>query len=164
MSDTMAAKFTSRTKWREKLERGEAKVVPIPPKWEKRFGKGKIVIPTPLEVDALIRKVRKGRVATRTQLREYLAREHGAKTTCPLCTGIFIRIVAEAAEEARQEGRKRITPYWRIVAPDGSLNEKIPGGAKDQARRLREEGHKITPSRGKKPPKVANFEGRLAKL
>ena len=160
----MAAKFSSKTPWKEKLERGEAKVGPIPPKWEKRFGKGQLLVPAPRDVDRALRGVRKGKLVTRTQLRDFLAREHDADVTCPLCTGIFIRIAAEAAEEARREGKKRITPYWRVVADDGSLNEKVPGGAKAHAKRLREEGHRVGAGKGRKPPKVLEFESKLQQL
>src|SRR5216684_4136831 len=41
--DDMPSKFTSRTTWREKLERvQEPKVVDIPPKMQVRFGTGKM--------------------------------------------------------------------------------------------------------------------------
>ena len=42
-----------------------------------------------------------------------LAHWHNADVTCPLVTGIFLRIVAEAAEEERLAGKSAITPYWR---------------------------------------------------
>jgi len=67
-----------------------------------------------------------------------------------------------AAEEDHQNGKKRITPYWRVVKNDGSLNPKFPGGVKEQAARLKEEGHKIISGKGKKPPKVQDFEKSLA--
>jgi len=112
----------------------------------------------------VIRTVRKGKLVTRSQILDLLAEEQGADMTCPLCTGIFIRITAEAAEEVREEGKKRVTPYWRVVADDGSLNEKIPGGSDGRADRLREEGHEIGAKKGKKPPKVVEFESKLQKL
>lgn len=46
----------TRTTWREKLEKEqEPKIVNIPPKMAKRFGTGRMLIPRPLDVDALIR-------------------------------------------------------------------------------------------------------------
>ncbi|MBA7663675.1 hypothetical protein ES703_71722 [subsurface metagenome] len=77
---------------------------------------------------------------------------------CPLTTGIFANIAARAAEEAAAEGRKDITPYWRTLKSRGELNEKYPGGVETQAAHLREEGHTIEPGKGKKPPKVKEFE------
>jgi hypothetical protein len=121
-------------------------------------------IAKPLEVDALIRLTKKGMLITVAEIRAKLARDHNADTTCPLTTGIFVRIAAETAEEDLQNGKKRITPYWRVVKDDGSLNEKFPGGAKAQSRRLKEEGHSITPAKGKQPPKVRDFERSLLRF
>ena len=160
----MGSKFKSRTSWREKLEKhpeGLPKVIKGPKKWEKRFGGRRVLVPTPLLVDGLIRKVRKGKLVTVKQIREHLAKDFKADSTCPLTTGIFIRIAAETAEEDSQLGKKRITPYWRVLKKDGSLNPKFPGGVKAQTARLREEGHTIITGKGKKPPKVQDFEKAL---
>lgn len=163
----MAAKFSSRTPWRVKLEKPSVdlpKIVRVPSKWRKRFGSGTMVIAHPLDVDALVRQVRKGSVVTQTQLRQRLARKYRADHTCPLTTGIFVRIVSEVAEEDRRAGNKNITPYWRVLRDDGSLNEKFPGGPAAQARRLRAEGFAIAPGKGRKPPRVKEFEKSLARL
>ncbi len=153
--------------WREKLEEQSKKlpkIVSIPKKMEKRFGKGKMLIPKPLDVDALIRKVKKGKLVAQEQIREKLARDFKVNVTCPITTGIFLRIAAEAAEEDRELGKKEITPYWRVVKSDGSLNEKFPGGVEAQARSLKKEGHNILLGKGKKPPKVKDFKKYLIKL
>jgi alkylated DNA nucleotide flippase Atl1 len=75
--------------------------------------------------------------------------------------GIFLRIISEAAEEDHGNGKKRITPYWRVIKDDGSLNPKIAGGVEAQTARLQEEGHAILPGKGKKPPRVSDFERAL---
>jgi hypothetical protein len=158
----MAVKFTSRVAWRQKLERQqEPKIVNIPPRMQKRFGKGRMVIPKPLDVDALIRCVPKGKLVTLLELREELARRSKVDVACPLCTGIFVRIAAEAAAEDREAGRKTVTPYWRVVSSEGLLNPKFPGGLSSQRRLLSSEGHKVVKSIGKKPPAVEHFEGAL---
>lgn len=123
-----------------------------------------MLIPRALDVDSLIRRVRRGRLVTQTQIRERLAQYFNADTTCPLCTGIFVRIAAEVAEEDRRAGKKQFTPYWRVVRDDGSLNEKFPGGPAAQARRLRAEGFAIAPGKGRKPPRVKEFEKSLTRL
>ena len=130
----------------------------------KRFGRGKMLIPKPLDVDALIRKTGKGSLITTSEIRARLARDNKVNVTCPLTTGMFIRIAAEAAEEDLRNGKKRVTPYWRVVRDDGSLIEKLPGGVKAQAERLEDEGHMIEPGRGKKPPRVREFEKQLMRL
>lgn len=159
--------MSKRKSWREKLEnpsKGLPKVVDITPKTQKRFGKGKMFIATPLMIDSLVRKVAKGKLITQEQIREKLAKDARASVTCPITTGIFLRIAAEVAEENRAEGKKEITPYWRVLRPDGSLNEKYPGGVKAQAKYLRMEGYRIEPGKGKKPPKVKDFEKYLQSL
>ncbi|CAG0983834.1 hypothetical protein PHYC_01913 [Phycisphaerales bacterium] len=149
--------------WRDKRDRehpSHGKIVAIPDRMQKTFGRGTMLIPSPRAVDEIARTVRKGRVLTLGSLRAALAARAGADSACPLTTGIFVRIVAEAAEEDRREGLKRITPYWRIVRDDGSLIEKFPGGASAQARRLRGEGVRMTTSRPGASPKVANGTSR----
>jgi hypothetical protein len=133
----------SKLSWREKLEKDQQpKLVEIPPKMA-RFGKGKMLIPTPMLVDELLRRIPKGKLVTVSELRRKLAADFGADVTCPLTTGIFVRIAAEAAEEDRANGRRRIAPYWRVVKDDGSLNPKFPGGEKLQTRYLRDDGFSI---------------------
>jgi len=155
----------TRTSSREKLEKEqEPKIVDIPPKMVKRLGTGKMLIPRPLDVDALIRKVEKGRLVIQNRIRERLAKDFGVDVTCPITSGIFIRIAAEAAEEDLRAGRKEITPYWRVIKSDGGLNPKFPGGVEAQAVHLREEGHTILKGEGKKPPRVKDFEKYLQKL
>lgn len=146
----------SRTTWREKLEKDQLlKIVGDPQ------GRGKMLIPRPIDVDALIRRVEKGKLVTVDQIRERLAKDCYADVTCPLTTGIFLRIAAETAEEDRGRGVADITPYWRVIKADGSLNEKFPGGVESQAAHLKEEGHTVTAGKGKKPPKVKDFEKSL---
>ncbi len=155
--------------WREKLEnppKDLPKVVDASknPKMAKRFGTGKMLIATPLLVDGLIRKVKRGKLVTTRIIRKKLARDFKADFTCPLTTGIFINIAARAAHEYRAAGRKDITPYWRVVKDDGGLNEKFPGGEADHAAKLRAEGHSLEKiPRGKKL-RVKDFEKSLQKF
>jgi len=112
----------------------------------------------------MMRKVAKGKLATVEQIRDRLAKDYDADFSCPMTTGIFIRIAAETAEEDLSRGEKQITPYWRVVKADGGLNEKLPGGVEAQAARLRAEGHSIEPGVGKKPPRVRDYEKALQRM
>ena len=151
----------SRKTWREKLfdNKGLPKVGQVSGNMSKRWGKGTMVIPAPVEVDKLMKQVPKGRLATVNSLRIALAKKHKADFACPLTTGIFAWIAANAAEEAAIQGAKRITPYWRTLKNGGELNAKYPGGATAVARKLRAEGHKII-QKGKRAF-VADFEKSL---
>ena len=109
----------------------------------------------PVYRDALIRAVPEGSVITVSQIRKTLAQKYAADVTCPLVTGIFVRIAAEAAEEDASAGSARITPYWRVVKDDGSLNPKFPGGVERQEQHLRQEGQRMIAGTAKHPPRVA---------
>lgn len=147
-----------RKSWREKLtdDKGLPKVGRVTGKMTKKWGEGLMVIPAPREVDALMKKVPRGRLTTIQELRAALARQHQADFGCPITTGIFAWIAAHAAEEAAAEGRKRITPYWRTLKTGGELNPKYPGGIPALKQRLVAEGHKVT-QKGKRHL-VADFE------
>jgi len=147
--------------WQEKLagSKGLPKVEEITDKMSKRWGTGTVVIPAPREVDEIMKKVPKGKLITINEIREILARKHGATIGCPITTGIFAWIAAHAADEMAAEGKKDITPYWRTLKTDGMINEKYPGGAEAQKRLLEKEGHKVI-QKGKKYL-VANFEKYL---
>lgn len=135
-----------RKTWREKLadDKGLPKLGKVEGKMTKRWGTGTMVILAPREVDALIRTIRKGRTATINALRAMFAKKHGVDICCPITTGIFTWIAAHAAAEDEAEGKKRITPWWRVLKSDGKLNPKFPGGTEEQRMRLSTEGVTIT--------------------
>ena len=157
----MAGKKTAREKLRKKQAR---RLVDIPNKMAGRIGAGKMLIPRPLDVDAAVRLVPCGQLTTIGRIRAKLAAKHGANITCPLCTGIFLRLTAEAAEEELLAGAKNVAPYWRVLRDDGSLIDRFPDGLEGHAVRLQAEGHKLIPGKGKKPPKVDGFERKLTPL
>jgi hypothetical protein len=137
--------------WVEKLNdsKGLPKVEKITDKMSKRWGTGTVVIPAPLEVDEMMRKVPVGNLITINEIRNALARKHKATIGCPMTTGIFAWVAAHAAEEREQSGEKNVTPYWRTLKSGGVLNEKYPGGAEAQKLRLTREGHTVI-RKGKK--------------
>lgn len=146
---------------RERLCRTQvSKVIPIPPTMVRTWGEGLMLVPAPLEIEALMREIPKGVVVSVKEIRRELARRHGADVTCPLVTELFWRTIAEAAIEEGAEGVADITPYWRVVKDDGSLNERLPGGVRLQAGRLVEEGHLLLRSRGTQRIRVP-FESEL---
>ena len=150
--------------WQEKLadDKDLPKVAPIEGKLSTRWGTGTFVIPAPREVDALMKKVRSGRLTTIDHLRKSLASKHAATIACPITTGIFAWIAAHAADEAEQEGKKRFTPYWRTLKTSGELNPKYPGGIANLRRRLQAEGHKVV-QRGRRWF-VVDFEQRCTTI
>ena len=119
------------------------KVEKITGKMSKRWGTGTVAIPAPIEVDEIMKKVPKGKLITINEIRQLIAKKHKATIGCPITCGIFAWISAHAAEEEKAMGKKAVTPWWRTLKSDGSLNEKYPGGQENQKKLLKEEGHKI---------------------
>ena len=153
-----------RKTWREKLadDKGFPKVCKIDASKSKRWGTGTFVIPAPIEVNELMRRVPKGKLTTIDELRKFLAVRHGATIACPITTGIFAWIAAHAAAEAATDGVKNTTPYWRTLKSKGELNPKYPGGIAGLKRKLSGEGHKIV-QKGKRFF-IENFQERLTTL
>ena len=131
--------------WREKLEdsNGLPRVEPITEKMSTRWGTGTIVIPAPLEVDEIMKRVPKGKLITLNDIRRVLAEKHGATIGCPITTGLFAVIAAHAAHEDLHEGKRKIIPYWRTLKSHGEINLKYPGGIEAQKPRLESEGHRV---------------------
>ena len=149
---TKAAKPKSGKKsWREKLtdSKNLPQIAEIDCTKTKNWGTGTFVIPAPIEVDAAMRKIGRGKLTTIDAIRTALAKKHSTTIACPLTTGIFAWIAAHAADEAETEGTKRITPYWRTLKSNGELNPKYPGGVSNVRQRLVAEGHKVV-QRGKR--------------
>ncbi len=151
----------SKKSWQEKLMNSKdlPKVVKISGKMSKRWGTGTVIIPAPIEVAQIMRKVPKGKLITINEIRAYLARKHKASIGCPITTGIFAWIAAHAAEEEFEAGAKTITPYWRTLKTGGELNEKYPGGVAQLRKLLQAEGHTVI-KKGKKYL-VTNYEKSL---
>ena len=130
----------------EKLEHPALpEIKEAPPAWEEKFGGKNMLIPTPRLVGEVLLGTTSGELLPMGALRGKLADMASADFSCPLTTGIFLRIVAEAAEAGAPEAY----PWWRVVKDDGSLNEKLPGGGLLQAEFLQKEGHQVV-ARGKK--------------
>jgi hypothetical protein len=156
--------MAKRKSWSEKLkdDKGLPKVERITEKMSKRWGTGTVVIPAPMEVDELMRRVPKGKLITINEIRAALARKHKATIGCPITTGIFAWIAANACEERRQKDEKDVTPYWRTLKVGGVINEKYPGGVESQKKLLEREGHRVI-QKGRKNV-VADYEKSLMML
>ena len=153
-----------RKSWSEKLRDSKdlPRVEEITDKMSKRWGTGTVVIPAPMEVNEMMRRVPEGKLITINEIRAALAKKHGATIGCPMTTGIFAWIAANVTEEQRQKGEKDITPYWRTLKTGGVINPKYPGGVEAQKKLLEKEGHEVA-QKGKKYV-VVDYEKSLAKL
>jgi alkylated DNA nucleotide flippase Atl1 len=117
-------------------------VVEIPKDRERYFGcSGKMLKPSHLSVEALVEKIPRGAVITTAALRKTLAENHDAQTTCPFLTKRALLAIAEDP--------KTTAPFWRVVTATGEMVTAYPGGANEQARRLRAEGVAIANAAGR---------------
>ena len=135
----MAVKKT----WTEKLQDGRPPVVkPCDAAFADIPAGGIMLIATPLLIDAYIRQISEGKTVSVAELRKDLALAHHAEYTCPLTTGIFLRIVSEAAYERYLETQSTegITPFWRVVAPQAPLAKKLRCGKEFIEEQRKKEG------------------------
>lgn len=105
-----------------------------------------MLIPTPILIKEYVKSIPKGEVQAVEQLRIKLSKKFNAKITCPLTTGIFLRIVSEAALDELNSGLKDIgdiTPFWRCIDLRSPLAKKLSCGADwIEARQLAEKAEK----------------------
>ena len=90
----------------------------------------RMLIPSPKIVDDFVKTIPNGSFMSTKDLRNRLAIQYDAEMTCPLVTGIFLRIISEAAYEEYQLDKniEKITPFWRVVDPDSKLANKLTFG------------------------------------
>src|SRR5215208_2041315 len=122
-----------RKTWQEKLNIDRKPVVEKADNGFAGIQAGQVMlIPTPILVDSYIRQIPKGKHVDMITIRKDLAAEYHAEVTCPLTTGIFVRIVAEAAWEQYSKGTplSQITPFWRVIDEKSPAAKKLTFGTK----------------------------------
>ena len=120
-----------RKTWTQKLDNGrDPKVVILPKPYCGVQAGAKLFVGTPRLVKQFIEAIPPGESTTVTRMRDDLAGEAGADVTCPTSTGIFVRIVAEAALEELAAGKRQteITPFWRVVDETSPVASKLSCG------------------------------------
>ena len=129
--------------WQEKLHPDrEAEIEVTTKKFADIPPGSSMLIATPLIVDQYIRQIPRGHFSDIRQIRKDLAAEYHAQYTCPVTTGIFIRIVAEAAFEEYENGKalSQITPFWRALSAKSPSAKKLSFGINFLLEQQRKEG------------------------
>jgi hypothetical protein len=129
--------------WTEKFDSSPPHEVKPSPVNMAGMKKGEIMlIPSPAIIAKFIAGIPRGKSMDAKTLRTKLARRYRAQVSCPITTGIHLRIVAEAALEAHERGVPvhRITPFWRVLDENAPTSKKLSCGTAFVARRRREEG------------------------
>ena len=123
--------MTKKKSWLDKLnENKEPKIKRIEIDFADIPAGSTMFIATPKLIDQYIKEIGVGKRVDIKTLRKDLALEHKADYTCPVTTGIFLRIVAEANYEKLQQGKslEEITPFWRAIEPNSTLAKKLTFG------------------------------------
>ncbi len=117
--------------WQQKLHNGKELKIEVT---EKDFadipGGSKMLIATPEIVNNYIRHIPEGTQTSLQQMRKDLAAEYRADYTCPVTSGIFLRIAAEAAYEEYLAGKSidEITAFWRMLDSKSPTLKKLSCG------------------------------------
>lgn len=123
--------MASKKTWSEKLKSGKkAKTKRIETAFADIPANSMMFIATPEIIDHYIQHIPEGKQVTTQTMRKDLALEHQADYTCPVTTGIFLRIVAEANFEKYQQTNsiEKLTPFWRVIEPNSALAKKLTFG------------------------------------
>jgi len=117
--------------WQEKFNSSK---LPIVKTIDKRFADltegTKMFIASPKLIDVYINEIPEGVSVALITMRLDLAIEHQADNSCPVTTGIFLRIVSEVAFENYQKTNNlnSITPFWRVVDTKMPIAKKLSCG------------------------------------
>src|ERR1700722_11148591 len=133
----------------------EDAIVEIPENRLKFFGGvGKMLLPSPATVAALIEKIPEHKLITTNLLCKEHAQRFTVRGTCPVTTQ---KALQEIAHDSANE-----CPYWRVVNASGGLIARFPGGIGGQAALLRKESFAIDTKQ--KIPKVKVFSESLVRF
>ena len=100
-----------------------------------------MLIANPKIISDYIEKIPFGKQIQLKTLRNDLALEYQADYTCPVTTGIFLRIIAEANYEKLNQGFsiQNITPFWRAIDPKSTLAKKLSFSAEFLIEQIKKE-------------------------
>jgi hypothetical protein len=127
-------------------------IVDIPPNRVRYFGTtGKMLLPSPATIAALIQRIPAHKLITTDLLRQRLTDQFEVEGTCPITTQKSLQVVAYDVVTQ--------VPYWRVIRQNGNLMAKFPGGVESHAALLRQEGFTIDTAG--KIPSVKQFKESL---
>ena len=117
--------------WSEKFDNGKSHEVKVIDKDFADIPAGStMLIATPKIVADYVRQIPEGYEADVKKIRKDLAAEYGAEYTCPVTTGIFLRIAAEVAYEEIESGKSlsEVIPFWRVIDKKSTAAKKLTFG------------------------------------
>ena len=121
-----------------KNDKNLPKIVKLDEKARQKLYAKTMVVPKPMDVYNIMKAVSEGKLITTAVIRKILAEKYNVDTACPLTTGIFVNISANASVELHDD-----MPYWRTLKTNGKLNPKYPNAPEEQIALLESEGFEI---------------------
>lgn len=88
------------------------KIVPVPEKMEKYFGRGTMLHPDIQMIEGLIEKIPKGKITTINSLAKRLSDDFETDVTCPMRTGNHLKKLSKIPSKL---------PFWRVIRTDGKM-------------------------------------------
>ena len=129
------------------------KKVAIPAKMQKFYGIGTMLHPGKEMVEAMIKEIPVGKVATIDSLCHRLALDHDTNVTCPMRTSHLVKAIMETSA-----GSSASIPCWRVIRKNHLLiNSPFTPLC---AENLEKEGFQVSQN-SKGEFKVQNIEDRL---
>ncbi len=96
----------------------------------------KMLISSPEVISSYISRIPVGTTITLKEMRHALAKEKGADNTCPVTTGIFLRIAIEEVLDVFKVDDAPI-PFWRVIDEKHPILKKL-GIAPSEITRMRQ--------------------------
>ena len=86
-----------------------------------------MLVSSPSSIAKFIKKIPKGKKKTVIEMRDTLAKKAKVNKTCPVSTGIFLRIAIEASleEQRKKKLKKPNLPFWRIIDEKTAVAKKL---------------------------------------
>ncbi len=105
-------------------------IVDIPENRLKFFGgSGKMLLPSPATVAALLEKIPEQKLITTNLICKKLAKAFNVRGTCPVTTKKVLQALVNDPDTH--------APYWRVLKANGELMSGFPGGVNSQAMKLK---------------------------
>ena len=110
----------------EKFNKNYVEVVKVIEKDFSDLKRGdKMLISSPRSISKYIKTIPYGKEKTIKLMRRELAKFSNADNTCPLTTGIFLRIAIEASLETQNLDKPDL-PFWRVINERSPITKKLP--------------------------------------
>jgi hypothetical protein len=86
-----------------------------------------MLVGSPGVIANYIARIPSGTTHSIARMRNALARKHGAQSTCPVTTAIYLRVVAEVALLDLGAGKpaNAVIPFWRVIDPDSTIAGRL---------------------------------------